>query len=86
MPFSPDIVPHPLQEFEAPAAEGAFALLDSPLPLQAFATAAVPWTEQDWLSVLGFQMAAEAAGGRSTKNTRSSPLGVNAGMGFRMGL
>lgn len=24
------------------------------------------------------------AGGRTTKNTRSSPLGVNAGMGFRM--
>lgn len=62
--LSPDIAPHPLQDFEVPAAEGAFALLNSPLPLQAFATPAVPWAEQDWLSVLGFQMAAE--GGAST--------------------
>lgn len=84
MAFGPDILPSPLQEYDAPAVSGAWDILAPPVVMVEFAPPAVPWAEHDWLPMLGFQMAAEAAGGRTTKNTRSSPLGVNAGMGFRM--
>jgi len=34
---------------------------------------------------LVIELAVTAAGGRTTKNTRSSPLGERAGMGWRIG-
>jgi hypothetical protein len=57
--MSPDVLPHPLADFAAPASAGTWDVQASPVYWMASAAPADAWTDHDWLSLLGFVLTAE---------------------------